>query len=99
EKHLQDCRSNVVAGASAANGSWASVRSILVIGDGNINTGPPGTRVTHFSELGRIHRKTTVTLNGDDLSYTADPIPSAAGPYLPQVTWKSGTIRFPGHIR
>ena len=33
-------------------------------------------------------RKTTVMLNGDDLSYTADPIPSAAGPYIPQVTWK-----------
>ena len=33
-------------------------------------------------------RKTTVTLNGDDLSYTADPIPSSAGPYIPHVTWK-----------
>jgi hypothetical protein len=27
-------------------------------------------------------------VNGDDLSYTADPIPSAAGPYTPHVTWK-----------
>jgi hypothetical protein len=33
-------------------------------------------------------RKTNVTLNGDDLSYTADPIPSSAGPYIPHVTWK-----------
>ena len=33
-------------------------------------------------------RKTNVTVNGDDLSYTADPIPSAAGPYIPRVTWK-----------
>ena len=33
-------------------------------------------------------RKTTVILNGDDLSYTADPIPSSAGPYIPHVTWK-----------
>jgi hypothetical protein len=33
-------------------------------------------------------RKTSVTVNGDDLSYTADPIPSAAGPYTPHVTWK-----------
>jgi hypothetical protein len=27
-------------------------------------------------------------VNGDDLSYTADPISSAAGPYIPHVTWK-----------
>jgi len=33
-------------------------------------------------------RKTSVTVNGDDLSYTADPIPSATGPYIPHVTWK-----------
>jgi hypothetical protein len=33
-------------------------------------------------------RKTIVTLNADDLSYTADPISSAAGPYAPHVTWK-----------
>jgi hypothetical protein len=33
-------------------------------------------------------RKTVVTLNGDDLSYTADAIASAAGPYVPHVTWK-----------
>ncbi len=33
-------------------------------------------------------RQTIVTVNGDDLSYTADPIPSAAGPSIPQVTWK-----------
>lgn len=33
-------------------------------------------------------RKTTVTLNGDNLSYTADPILSAAGPEIPHVTWK-----------
>jgi len=33
-------------------------------------------------------RKTIVTLNGDDLSYTADPISSAAGPYVPHVKWK-----------
>ena len=33
-------------------------------------------------------RKTSVTVNGDDLSYTADPISSATGPYIPHVTWK-----------
>jgi hypothetical protein len=33
-------------------------------------------------------RKSVVTLDGDDLSYTADPIPSAAGPYVPHVSWK-----------
>lgn len=33
-------------------------------------------------------RKTTVTVNGDELSYTADPIPSDAGPYIPHVTWR-----------
>jgi len=33
-------------------------------------------------------RKARVTLKGDELSYTADPIPSAAGPYVPHVVWK-----------
>jgi hypothetical protein len=33
-------------------------------------------------------RKATVTLNGDDLSYTADPISSASGSFVPHVTWK-----------
>jgi hypothetical protein len=36
--------------------------------------------------------KTIVTLNGNDLSYTADPIASAAGPYVPHVTWKRATL-------
>lgn len=33
-------------------------------------------------------RTTRVTLDGDQLSYTADPIASAAGPYVPHVVWK-----------
>jgi hypothetical protein len=34
-------------------------------------------------------RKTTIaTLDADNLSYTADPIPSATGPYVPHVGWK-----------
>ena len=47
-------------------------------------------RVEHcsFPNWEGSERKTIVTLNGDDLSYTADPIPSSAGPYIPHVTWK-----------
>jgi len=33
-------------------------------------------------------RRTTVTLNGDDLSYTADPISAASGSFVPHVRWK-----------
>jgi hypothetical protein len=33
-------------------------------------------------------RKSLVTLDGDNLSYTADPIPSVGGPYVPHVRWK-----------
>jgi len=33
-------------------------------------------------------RKTVVMLNGDDLTYTADPIPSPDGPDIPHVKWK-----------
>jgi hypothetical protein len=43
EKHLQDRGSNLVAGVSTANGSWASTPSILAIGDGNGAAGPRGT--------------------------------------------------------
>jgi hypothetical protein len=33
-------------------------------------------------------RTTKVALSGDELSYTADPIATAAGPRIPHVTWK-----------
>jgi Lipocalin-like domain len=32
-------------------------------------------------------RKTTVTVVGDEMSFTADPIPSASGPYVPHLRW------------
>jgi hypothetical protein len=41
-----------------------------------------------FSNWEGSDRKANVTLNGDDLSYTADPISSAAGSFVPYVTWK-----------
>jgi Lipocalin-like domain len=37
---------------------------------------------------GSDRKSTVVTLDADNLSYTADPIPSAAGPYVPHVSWK-----------
>src|SRR5262249_38030785 len=32
-------------------------------------------------------RSLSVTITADEMSYTADPIPSATGPYTPHVTW------------